>query len=190
MTLGPPACDDGYALYLQVRLATDEILLGTLLLERGGDHMESALEAINDGAYALAELRFTLSDAIQPADGPTAAPTPFGDLSADAVLAAFEAADLPLADVTRDAAAAPGDAPHTEAERITFTLPDIFDGGTGQLLIFDDWSSLETWASYLYALPQATQGYVYLHRNTILQLDAGLDEDTVRAFRQTLFLLE
>ena len=63
--------------------------------------------------------------------GGVAVTTP-GDLTADGVLAALDAADLPFDGVQRDAGPAGRGAPHTEAERITFSLPDVFDGGVGQ----------------------------------------------------------
>ncbi len=188
--LEPPACAEGYPIYLQLRLATDEILIGALLLERGGESTQPAAEAINAGATALAELRFSLSTTVTSGAGtPLPADQP-GDLTGAEVLAAFEAAGLPFDRVQMDAGPAGRGAPRTEIERITFGLPSVFDGGTGQLLVFDSPTAMSAWLNYLFGLDDQARGELLVYANVIVQLDAGLDQATARQFRAALEALE
>ncbi|GEM_PF-4507769 len=178
-----PACAEADSIRLQLRLANDELLIGALLLERG-EALDTAAAAINEGLAALVGLRYALSGR------PAAQSEVFGGLSGDDVLAIFEEIGLPVADVVRDAGPAGGDAPHTESERITFTLPTVFDGGVGQILIFADEASRDAWLAYLYGPEVAEPGYVLLHRNVIVQLSAELDQAAALQFRAALQNLE
>jgi len=188
--LEPPACAEGYPIYLQRRLATDEILIGALLLERGGESTQPAVEAINAGATALAELRFSLSTTV-PSGGGTSLPAGRpGDLTGTEVLAAFEAAGLPFDRVQMDTGPAGHGAPRTEIERITFGLPSVFDGGTGQLLVFDSQAAMSAWLNYLFGLDDQARGELLVYANVIVQLDAGLDQETARQFRAVLEALD
>ena len=185
--LTPPECAEGRLTYLQLRTAADELLVGALLLERDPTQTTDAVLAINGGLDALLNLRFVLNVTATSGGGvPAAAP---GDLTADGVLAALQAADLPFDGVTRDAGPAGRGAPRTEAERVTFDLPDVFDGGVGQLLVFADQAGLNAWVSYLYGLDDQTRGYVYIQQNVILQLDGGLSEATAADFNHALAAL-
>jgi hypothetical protein len=190
-----PACAEATDIILQLQLANDELLIGALLLERSGglsdaDTTSTAATAINAGLTGLAGLRFQLSGSASNApNAPTAIPllTP---VDVDAVLTAFEAAALPYADLTRDADPVGGDAPQTPTERITFMLPDIFDGGMGQLLVFADADGRDAWLTYLYGNNVTDPGYVYVHRNIILQLSRELDRNTAIRFRAALLSVE
>ncbi len=189
--LAAPDCAEGADIQLRVRLAGDELLIGALLLERG-DSLERAAVAINDGLATLIALRHDLTVG-SPLGG--TAPSgpgaePFGHLDADDVLAAFERFGLPIADVRRNAGPAGGGAPRTEAERITFTLPTIFDGGVGQALIFDAAAGRDAWMAYLFEPGAVNAGYVFIERNVIVQLSPDLDAATAEQFRAALDSLE
>ena len=186
--LTPPACAEGRLITLQLRTAADELLIGALLLERDPTQTTDAVLAINGGLDALLNLRFVLNVTATSGGGVSAAAP--GDLTADGVLAALEAADLPFDGVTRAADPAARGAPHTETERITFSLPDVFDGGVGQLLVFTDQAGLNAWVTYLYGLDDQTRGYVFIQQNVILQLDGGLSEATAADFNHALAALD
>lgn len=184
-------CAEYADILTQLYLANDELLIGALLLERGNpDDVETGALAINIGLTNLVGLRAYFAD--MPADlvPLTANTEPFGSLDADVILAAFTAADLPIADVVRDAGPAGGNAPSTEAERITFALPTVFDGGVGQLLIFDTVEARDAWAAYLAAPGTLNAGQVIVYRNVIVQLSDGLDESTLRRFEDVLRAFE
>ncbi len=173
---------------LQLRLASDELLIGALLLERGPDNAEQAAGALNIGLTNLVNLRFVLPGAGADPDAPADSPaTSFiGALSGDDVLAAFEAADLPLAGIQRNAGPAGRGAPRTEAERITFSLPTAFDGGVGQVLIFADVGARNAWLSYLFGGSLPDPGHIWVRENVVMQLSSELDLSTARAFRRAL----
>lgn len=188
--LEPPACAEGYPIYLQLRLAADELLIGALLLERGGESTQPAAEAINAGATALAGLRFSLSTTVTSSGGTPIPADQSGDLTGAEVLAAFEAAGLPFDRVQMETGPAGRGAPRTEIERITFGLPTVFDGGTGQILVFDSQTAMSVWLNYLFGLDDRARGELLVYANVIVQLDAGLDQATARQFRTVLEALE
>lgn len=189
--LAVPACAGAQDIWLQMWLANDEIMIGTLLLERDGVTPEAAL-AINSGLATLTALRHSFTLANQTSGfvpGDFGAPEDFGALTGDDVLAAFEQFDLPYTDVTRQADPAGGDAPTTESERITFTLPTIFDGGVGQILIFEAPADRDAWLNYLFDPASTDPGYVYFEANAIVQLSPDLSGTTARLFRAALLSL-
>ena len=91
--LTPPECAEGRLTYLQLRTAADELLIGALLLERDPTQTTDAVLAINGGLDALLNLRFVLN--VTATSGGGVAVTAPGDLTADGVLAALEAAICP-----------------------------------------------------------------------------------------------
>ncbi len=186
-TLEVPACAEAQDIWLQLWLASDEILIGTLLLERQGAIEEAAL-AINSGLATLTALRYSFTLAGQAGGFAPEVETPeeFGALTGDDVLIAFQRFDLPYADVTREAGPAGGDAPDTELERLTFTLPTIFDGGVGQALVFETPEDRDAWLDYLFDPAGVDPGFVYFEANVIVQLSPDLDGETARLFRAAL----
>lgn len=190
-------CEGMIDTLLQLQLASDELLIGALLLERAAtpalvadpadaqELTDTAAVALNTGLTNLVGMRFTMAAAAQE----QGTILPFGELTGPAVIAAFEAADLPLADVTLAAGAAGGNAPDTEIERVTFSLPSVFDGGVGQVLVFADARGRDVWLAYLFG-ELADPGYVYIHQNVILQLTPELDRATALRFRAVLRALE
>lgn len=195
--LDVPACDGMVDTVLQLQLAADELLIGALLLERAAtpalvsdpataqETTDTAALALNIGLTNLVGMRFTMAAAAQE-EGSI---LPFGDLTGAAVIAAFEAADLPLADVILAAGPAGDSAPATETERVTFSLPSVFDGGVGQVLVFADERARDAWLGYLFG-EVTDPGYVYIHQNVILQLTPELDRTTALEFRAALRTLE
>lgn len=179
--IGVPDCAGGFEFWLQLRLAADELLIGTLLIERGSSD-EAAL-ALNQGLSALAGLRFQVPGPLNPSDR-------FMVYTGDAVLAAFAALNLPIDDITRDAGPAGDGAPQTESERITFTLPTVFDGGVGQVLVFPDRAARDEWVNYLFGPDVVNPGHVYLQDNILIQLSPDLDNGEAVRFRAALTLLE
>ncbi len=189
--LDVPRCAGMLDAVLQLQLASDELLIGALLLERAAlpAHADArdtlantAAVALNTGLTNLVGMRFTLAEA---AGDSSAAALPFGALDGAAVIAAFEAAGLPLADVNLAAGPAGGAAPATERERVTFSLPTVFDGGRGQVLIFAEARGRDTWLAYLFG-ELVDPGYVYIHQNVILQLTPELDRATALRFQAAL----
>jgi hypothetical protein len=81
-------------------------------------------------------------------------------------------------------------APRTEIERITFGLPSVFDGGTGQILVFDGQAGMSAWLDYLFGLDDRARGERLVPANVIVQLDAGLAQETARQFRAALEALD
>ncbi|MBN1965222.1 MAG: hypothetical protein JW910_11295 [Anaerolineae bacterium] len=179
--IAPPECAEGLEIWLQLRLAADELLIGTLLIER--DSAQEGALAINQGLSALASLRFAIPGPLNPSSG-------FTIYTGDAVMASFAALGLPIDEITREAGPAGGGAPEGETERITFTLPTVFDGGVGQVLIFADEAARDEWVNYLYGPEVTNPGYVYLQGNVLVQLSAELDEGEAVRFRAALALLD
>jgi len=180
-----PVCAEAESWRLELWLSNDELLIGTLLLERGD--REAGVQAINNGLMALTDLSMMLPGSSTETHRPGAEE---GALDGDAVLTAFGEAELPFADVRRNAGPAGGDAPHTEIERITFTLPTIFDGGVGQVLVFADETGRNAWLTYLYGLGSERAGYVFFAQNVVVQLSPDLDSTTAVQFRSVLQALE
>ncbi len=187
--LNIPACAGMGDALLQLHFAADELLIGALLLERVaagiGDSTvtDTAALAINNGLSALVGMRFALRDTEAPAGGMRGAAP--GELSGQAVLAAFEAAGLPIE------AVAPTTAPDTPAlrEQIAFHLPGSPEGAGGQILIFADIPGRDAWLGELLTA-EAEPGYLYLHRNVIVRLSPALDGETARRFRAALQAVE
>ncbi|GAB4572726.1 MAG: hypothetical protein Kow0077_12970 [Anaerolineae bacterium] len=172
---------------VQLQLASDELLIGALLLDRTpADEAEAeqlarvAAVAINTGLTNLVGMRFAFAGG---ADEP--AGESFGSLSGADVLAAFQTAGLPMADVNPAAGPAGGGAPTTEAERITFTLPEARDGAVGQVLVFRAARDRDAWLAYLFGeVPDP--GYVYAYANVIVQLSPELPRQDALRFRAAL----
>lgn len=183
IALDVEACDGIHDPLLQLQLASDELLIGTLLLERGEEHRDMAAAAINIGLTNLVGLRFSLAETI---NQPDMIRRPFGTLTGNSILAAFEAAGLPFDDVVRNAGPAGADSPTTETERITFALTSVFDGAAGQVLVFDDVDARDEWLAYLLAEETMNEDHVFTHQNVLLVLGADLDTETALQFREAL----
>lgn len=170
---------------LQLHLAADELLIGALLLERvaapssDSAATDTAVLAINNGLTALVGMRFALRDTPTSADdSPDAS---LGDLDGEAVLAAFQAAGLPVGEITRPDV--PASAPLIA--QIGFSLAGLPEGEGGQILVFASATGRDSWLADLLS-EEAEPGYLYLHRNVIVRLSPALDGATARRFRATL----
>jgi hypothetical protein len=104
-------------------------------------------------------------------------PPPFNTLSAQRVVDALNAAGAVVQNPVSDMVVG-RNAPNTFAERIVFQIPSIAPEG-GQIVIFRTPADLEAWQRYIEtqrADPTLRRSliYVYVNRNALLQLNAGL----------------
>jgi hypothetical protein len=119
--------------------------------------------------------------------GPTA--VPFQRHTGQDVLNALASAGLSVDQSQRDMTVG-RDAPATFSDRYIFEIASVAPNG-GQVLVFSDAASMQTWVDYLDRLRNNTDTrrdviYTYVHNNVILQINTNLMPDEANQYKEAL----
>jgi hypothetical protein len=120
------------------------------------------------------------------ASGPATAQRNSGvELSAAQVVAAFEAAELPVERLRRDPleTGGPSGPPQTEREAWSFEIPSIAPSG-GRILVFGDNERLRQKVAWFRRA--GAEGKITVHENIVLWLNEELDPPVAARYRQAL----